>query len=461
MGKYDLVIIGSGPGGYVCGIRAAQLGLKAAVIERDKIGGVCLNIGCIPSKSLIHQAGLFRGIAGLEDLGLSVDRKGFDYSKVFDKSRKAADTLSRGVQYLLKKYGVEVIRGTGVITGRNEVSVEGAGKLEAGNIVIATGSRPREIPGFAFDEDRVLSSTGALMLKSLPKKIVILGAGAIGVEFSHILAAFGVEVHLVEMMDRILPLEDAEGSSVLERAFKKRGIAVSVSTKAVSLGRTRTGVNVELQDKTGAKTTVEADKCLVVIGRSANTEGIGLEKAGISVQKGAIPVGDWYQTSVPGIFAIGDVVPTPMLAHVASKEGEIVAEHIARKSPPPRIDPLSIPSAVYTEPEVAGFGLPEWKAKELGKAYTAFTCPYRGAGKSVAIEKTEGFVKVLLDKDTKEIIGAHAAGEQATELIHELLLARTAELLPQDIGDMIHAHPTLSEAVMETMRAAEGRAINI
>ncbi len=458
---YDLIIIGSGPGGYVCGIRAAQLGLKAAVIEKDKPGGVCLNLGCIPSKSLIHTAGLFRGIAGLSEMGLSVDKSRFDYSKVFDKSRKAADTLSRGVQYLLKKNGVELISGTGVVTGRNEVTVNAAKKLTGKNIVIATGSRPREIPGFPFDEQKVLSSTGALMLKCLPAKMLILGAGAIGVEFAHILNSFGVDVHIVEMMDRMLPLEDAESVAVLERAFKKRGISISLSTRAVSMETGKDGVKAVLEEKTGGRKTVDADQCLVVVGRAPNTEGIGLEKAGISLARGSIPVGDYYQTSAPGIFAIGDVIPAPLLAHVASKEGEIVAEYIAGKSPAPRIDPLSIPSAVYTEPEVASFGLPEWKARELGRNYVTAACPMRGAGKSVAIEKTEGFVKVLLDRDTREIIGAHAVGEQATELIHELLLARTAELLPQDIGDMIHAHPTLSEAVMEAMRAAEGRSINI
>jgi len=458
---YDVLIIGSGPGGYVAGIRAAQLGLKAAVIERDKVGGVCLNIGCIPSKALIHQAELVRSLPALREMGVAVDTSSLDYKKVFDKSRKAADALSKGVQFLLKKNKVELITGDASLTGKNEVTLKDGKKITGKNIIIATGSRPRIIPGFEFDEKQVLSSTGALMLQKLPKKAIILGAGAIGVEFSHIWNSFGVEVHLVEMMDRILPLEDAEAVQVLARSFQKRGIQMSTGTKAVSMKKGSVGVSVELEGKAGARTTVEADLILVVVGRTCNTDGIGLEKVGIAVDKGYIPVGDYNQSKVPGIYAIGDVVSTPLLAHVAFKEGEMVAEHLAGKSPAPRLDPLSIPGATYCEPQVASFGLPEWKAVEKGVAFAKASFPYRGAGKSVAIEQTEGFVKIIYDPKTKEILGAHVVGAEATELIHELLLARTAELLPEDIAGMIHAHPTLSEAVMEAMRAVEGWAIHV
>jgi dihydrolipoamide dehydrogenase len=453
---YDVLIIGSGPGGYVAGIRAAQLGLKAAVIERDKVGGVCLNVGCIPSKALIHQAELYRSLPELKALGISIDTKGFDYKGVFDKSRKAADTLSKGVQFLLKKYKAELIMGDAVLSGKNEVSLKGGKKLTAKSIVIATGSRPKIIPGFEFDEKQVLSSTGALMLTKLPKKALILGAGAIGVEFAHVWNAFGVEVHLVEMMDTILPLEDAEAVQVLARAFQKRGIQMSTSTKAVSLAKTAAGVSMVLEEKGGTRKTVEADIVLVAIGRTCNTDGIGLEKVGITLERGFIPVGDYNQTRVPGIYAIGDVVSTPLLAHVAFKEAEMVAEHLAGKSPAPRLDPLSIPGATYCEPQVASFGLTEGKAKEKGVAFAKASFPYRGAGKSVAIEQSEGFVKVIYDPKTLEILGAHVVGADATELIHELLLARSSELLPEDIANMIHAHPTLSEAVQESMRAVEG-----
>ncbi len=459
---FDIVIMGSGPGGYVAGIRAGQLGLKAAVIEKDKVGGVCLNVGCIPSKAIIHQAELFRSLPALEEMGIKTDRSGFNYSVVFDKSRKAADALSKGVQFLLKKNKVELIQGQARLSGRNEVTLTGGKKVTGANIIIATGSRPRELPGFGFDEERVLSSTGGVMMQRLPRKAVILGAGAIGVEFGHVLNAFGVDVHLVEMLDRILPMEDAESVSVLDRSFRKRGITISTSTKALSLEKGKSGVKVVLEDSAGKKQTVEADQILVVVGRTPNTDGIGLESVGLTPERGGfLAVGDYYQTRVPGIYAIGDVVPVALLAHVAFKEAEIAVEHIAGRKPEPRIDPLSIPSAVYCEPQVASFGLTEGKAKELGRKYEKASFPYRGAGKSVAVERTEGFVKVLLDPDTKEIIGAHVVGAEATELIHELLLARTAELLPEDIALMIHAHPTLSEAVGEAMRAAEGWAIHV
>jgi dihydrolipoamide dehydrogenase len=457
---YDVLIIGSGPGGYVAGIRAAQLGLKAAVIERDKVGGVCLNIGCIPSKALIHQAELYNGLPALKELGISVDTKGFDYTKVFDKSRKAADTLSKGVQFLLKKNKVETIVGDAVLSGKNEVTLKDGKKVTGKNIIIATGSRPKVIPGFEFDEDRVLSSTGALMLKKLPKKIVILGAGAIGVEFSHVMNAFGVEVHLVEMMDRILPIEDAEVTQVLARAFQKRGIQMYTGTKASSMKKTATSVSVVLEDKAGAKKTIDADQILVAIGRTCNTDGIGLEKLGIATERGFIPVGDYNETKVPGIYAIGDVIATPLLAHVAMKEGEMTVEHIAGRKVEPRLDPLSLPGGTYCEPQVASFGLTEWKAVEKKIPFAKASFPYRGAGKSVAIEQSEGFVKIIYDPKTKEILGAHVVGADATELIHEILLARTAELLPEDIATMIHAHPTLSEAVMESMRTVEGWAIH-
>ncbi|MGA2642763.1 MAG: dihydrolipoyl dehydrogenase, partial [Spirochaetia bacterium] len=431
---FDVLIIGSGPGGYVAGIRAGQLGLKAAAIERDKVGGVCLNVGCIPSKTLIHQAELFRSLPALKEMGLAIDLKGFDYSRVFDKSRKAADTLSKGVQFLLKKNKVELINGDAALSGKNEVTLKDGKKITGKNIVIATGSRPRIIPGFEFDEQKVLSSTGALMLKKLPKKAIILGAGAIGVEFAHVWNGFGVEVHLVEMMERILPLEDAEAVQVLARAFQKRGMQMSTSTKAVSMQKSGSGVSVVIEDRAGARTTLEADLILVVVGRTINTDGIGLEKVGIVPEKGFIPVGDYNQTKVPGLYAVGDVVATPLLAHVAFKEAEMAVEHIAGKSPSPRIDPLAIPGATYCEPQVASFGLPEWKAVEKGISFAKASFPYRGAGKSVAVEQTDGFVKVIYDPKTKEILGAHVVGADATELIHELLLARTAELLPEDIA---------------------------
>lgn len=459
--NFDVAIIGSGPGGYVAAIRAAQLKLKTVVIEKDKVGGVCLNIGCIPSKALVHQAEIFRSISGLEAMGIKVDRSQFDYSRVYSASRKAADTLSKGVSYLLKKNGVTVINGTAELQSSHQLAIDGQRLINAKSIIIATGSSPRSIPGFEFDEKTVLSSSGILSLQKLPEKLLILGAGAIGTEFAHIMNAFGVQVHLVEMMERILPLEDEEVSNHLRRSFLKRGIEIYTSTKATSVSKSSNGAEVFLEDNSGSKSSLVVDQVLVVTGRVPNTNGIGLEKLGIKTDRGYILTGDYGETSISGVYAIGDVTITPLLAHVASKEGEIAAEHIAGIKTTAKMDLNTIPAGVYCEPQVGSFGLTEAKAKKDGVNYKAVSFPYKGIGKAVAIENSEGFIKLLFDPGTKEILGAHAIGVEATELIHEILLAKSSELLPEDIADMIHAHPTLSEGVMEVARAALGWAIHV
>lgn len=456
---YDVVVIGAGPGGYVSAIRANQLGLKAAVIEKDKPGGVCLNIGCIPSKSLIHQADVFRHRKDLSSMGLKIDESSFDYSTVFQKSRQAAQRLSKGVQSLLKKNKVEYITGEARISGPHEVIVDGEKKISGKAIIVATGSRPREIPGFEFDEKQVLSSTGALMLEKLPKSIVIMGAGAIGMEFAFVMNSFGVKVTVVELMDRILPLEDAETAAVIAKEFERSGIDMLTGTKAVGLKKGKT-LEINLQGSDGKESSLKAEKLLVAVGRAPNTSGLGLDEVGVTLDRGFIRVGDFYKTSVDSIYAIGDVTSSPLLAHVASKEGEIAVEYIAGHSPEPTIDPLLIPSAVYCEPQIGSFGYTEEKAKAGGIAYKTAVFPYRGAGKAVAIEQPEGLVKILFDPESREILGAHVVGSAATELIHELLLAKKAELLPEDIATMVHAHPTISEAVMEAARTAEGWAIH-
>jgi dihydrolipoamide dehydrogenase len=461
--EYDLVVIGAGPGGYVAAIRAAQLGLKTAVIEKDRPGGVCLNIGCIPSKALIEQARLYHDIPRLEQLGVKLDTSGFSYRSVFRKSRDAAEKLSKGVRFLLKKSKIEYIEGTASLaSSAHEVKLEGGRTVTGKSILVATGSRPREIPGFEIDEERVLSSTGVLMMEELPKSLLILGAGAIGVEFGYVFNAFGVEVTIVEMLPRILPLEDPDSSEFVAKSFKKQGVSIMTSTKAVSLERKPDILTVALEDSDGKRTTLEVEKVLVAVGRSPNGPGLGLEQIGVQLDpRGFIATGDYYETAVSGVYAIGDVIDTPLLAHLASKEGEIVAEHIAGHDTVKRVDPALVPFATYCEPQVGSFGLNSESARKAGRKFETYSFPYRGAGKAVAVEKPDGFVKILYDPETREILGAHAAGAEATELLHELLLAKSAELLPSDIAAMIHAHPTLSEAVMESARGVEGWAVHV
>jgi dihydrolipoamide dehydrogenase len=458
--QHDLIVIGAGPGGYVAAIRAAQLGLRVLVIEKDSPGGVCLNWGCIPSKSLINQALKFSYRDDLRKMGLQIDETNFDYAQVQRKSRMAATRLSKGVEFLFKKNNIELLKGTAKIASSQTVVVDDISEFSAANILIATGSRPREIEGFKFDKEAILSSTGALSLEKLPKSLLILGAGAIGVEFAYIFNTFGVEVHLVEMMNRILPLEDAESAELLNRIFKRRKINIYIDTIATHCQKTDSGYNVFLR-KENSEESLMVEKILVAVGRTPNSEDLGLEQLGIKTERGFVEVGDFYQTCIPSIYAIGDVVNTPLLAHVASKEGEIVAEYLAGEEPEPRVDPRLTPNAVYCEPQVASFGWTEDKLIEQKISFKKYVFPYRGVGKSIAIDEPEGFVKLLYNSDNKEILGAFLIGHDATELIHELLLARESKLFPKNIASMIHAHPTLAEAVMEAARGVEGQAIHI
>lgn len=459
--QYDIAIIGAGPGGYVAGIRAAQLGLNACVIEKDAVGGVCLNWGCIPTKNLIYQATLYASRNEIEAIGVTLDISGLDYSKVIKKARQATQRLVKGVESLLKKNKVELIKGTAKISGTHQVTMDDGTAITAKNILIATGSRPLILPGFEPDEVQVLSSNGILAMTELPRSLIILGAGAIGCEFAYVMNAFGVKVTLVEMMAHILPFEDEEIVNVLAQSFKKNGIEIVTGTRALSLSKTDRVVTIALAKKDGETITVAAEKVLCVFGRTPNTESIGLESIGLEMNQGYISVGDYCQTRMPGIYAIGDVVNTPLLAHVASKEGEVAVAHIAGHDIMPRLDMNAVPSAIYCEPQVAGFGLRESQAIGENIPYKKAIFPYRGVGKAVAIGKPDGMVKVLYNPDTQEILGAHLVGHDATELIHEILLAKTNELLPINITDMVHAHPTLSEAILELMRAIEGKPIHI
>ena len=477
---YDLLVIGSGPGGYVAAIRAAQLGQRVAVVERGGVGGVCLNIGCIPTKALIKQAEIYRNIGRLESMGVRIDTSGFRYENVFNASRKAADTLSKGVAYLLKKNKIELITASARLVSDHEASLSvidtpavndtvnrggntpGNRTLSARAIIIATGSRPKSVPGLEFDGKFILSSDDALMMKELPRRALIVGAGAIGAEFAHIMNAFGTEAHLVEMADRVLPSSDGEAAALVRRSFMKRGIKVYTSSTVSSYTVADGSINAVITGS-GGDTAVSVDKIFVMTGRAPNSEGIGLEKIGVGTAKGFIETGDYYQTKAGSVYAIGDVAAgAPMLAHAASKQGEIAAEHIAGSTPAhPRVDPAGIPSVVYCEPSVAAFGLTEEQAPERWGAFVKAAFPFKACGKAVAAEEAEGFVKILADPLTGLIAGAHIVGAGAAELIHELLIARNSGLGVGALAGAMHAHPTLSEAVMEAARMIGGRAAHI
>jgi len=461
----DLIIIGAGPGGYCAAIRAAQLGLKTAVIEKEQPGGVCLNWGCIPSKNLIHQAEVYHSMHEMESVGVAVDRSGLDYGKVQANSREVVKTLTGGVAGLLKKNKVDYHQGSAKITGKGVVTIssaEGEKKLQAKNIMVATGSRPMNIPGFEFDEKVVLSSSGILDMKKLPKSMVVLGAGAIGCEFAYVMNSFGVDVTLVEFADHILPTEDFETTAILDKCFKRDGIKVLTKTRATGLSKTSSSVTVTVEGPDAKTQEIKAKKALVVFGRVPNTEGLGLKEMGVKLdERGYVDIGDYCQTAAAGIYAIGDITRTPALAHVASKEGEMAVEFMAGHTPHiTQVDADDVPSAIYCEPQVAGFGLREDKAKAEGIKVKKSVFNYAGAGKTIAVGKPDGIVKVLCDPETDELLGAHIVGHCATELLHELLLCKHAELLPVDVESMIHAHPTISEAIMEAMRGVNGKPIH-
>ena len=464
--KCDVAIVGGGPGGYVAAIRAAQLGLAAVVVEKDALGGVCLNWGCIPSKSLIHHATEFRALADMEVLGVRIDRSAFDYAAVHARSREAAQRLTNGVGGLLRKNKVDVVKATATLSGPRTLALRGAdgsaGTLAARNIILATGSRPMAVPGFEPDERDVLSSSGILAATKLPASLAILGAGAIGCEFAYVMNAFGVRVTLIEMAEHILPAEDFEVANVLDAALRKSGVDVRVKTRAVSWGKKdeRLAVRVEADGKTE---DIEVEKILAAFGRTPNTAGLGLETAGVKLDaRGYVVTGDYGQTSVKGIFAIGDIVASPSLAHVASKEGELAVEFIAgHASATTRVAEDTVPSAIYCEPQVAGLGLREDDAVRKGIRFKKSVFPFRAVGKAVAMGKTDGLVKLLCDPDTGEILGAHVAGSNATELIHEFVAARGAELVADDLAHAIHAHPTLAEGIMEAAKGISGKPIHI
>lgn len=461
---YDLIVVGGGPGGYVAAIRAAQRGVKTAVVERDALGGICLNWGCIPTKALLKNAEIMHYFQRSDEFGFKIADYSFDFEKIIQRSREVADVNSKGVEYLFKKNKIEHISGYGKLKDANTVSVSGADgkeikKVTAKNIIIATGGRPRSIPGVEFDGKKILTSKEAMVLKSPPEKLLIIGAGAIGVEFAYFYNSFGSEVHLVEMMPNILPLEDSESSKLVERSFKKQKIKLYTNTRVEKIGKSKKGVSIEISAK-GKTSTLEGDVALIAIGIQGNVENIGLEGLGIETEKSFIKVNEYYQTSQPNIYAIGDVIGAPLLAHVASHEGILAIEHILGNNPNP-LDYKNVPACTYCQPQVASLGMTEKQASDAGYELKIGKFPFRASGKARAIGETEGQVKLIFDAKYGELLGAHIVGSEATEMIAELGIAKTLETTNYEIENTIHAHPTLSEAVMEAAGDASGEAIHI
>jgi dihydrolipoamide dehydrogenase len=460
--QFDVVIIGSGPGGYVAAIRASQLGLKTAVVERDKIGGVCLNWGCIPTKALLKSAEVYHHAKNAGEFGINYSDVSFDFSKIVKRSRDVALRNSKGVEYLFKKNKVELISGFGKIVKKGVIEISKDGKaietIEATSIIVATGARPRSLPNIRFDGKKIITSTEAMIPSQLPSSLAIIGAGAIGVEFAYFYNAFGTKVTLIEMMPNILPIEDAEISKLLESNFKKSGIEILTQAKVetVTPGE-KTTVTVSMKE---GKKEIAADVVLVAVGVQGNVENIGLEAVGVELERGWIKVDDFGRTNVPGIYAIGDVAGPPWLAHVASKEGIVCVESIAGKNPVP-IDWDNIPGCTYCQPQVASIGLTEEKAIANGYTVNVGRFPFTASGKARAIGETDGLVKLIFDAKYGELLGAHILGADATEMIAELGIAKALETTPAGIINTIHAHPTLSEAVMEAAENAVGHAIHI
>ncbi|MCF8226068.1 MAG: dihydrolipoyl dehydrogenase [Bacteroidales bacterium] len=462
--KYDLIVIGSGPGGYVAAIRASQLGLKTAVIERESLGGICLNWGCIPTKSLLKSAQVFEYLKHAEEYGIYIDGEAkADFSKVVERSRTIADGMSKGIQFLFKKNKVDVIKGTGKLKSKGVVAVTGEDKktsdVEAKHIILATGARSRELPNLKQDGKKIIGYREAMTLEKLPGSMVVVGSGAIGSEFANFYATMGTKVTLVEFLDNVVPLEDEEVSSQLARSFKKMGMKVMTSSSVEKVDTSGKKCKVVIKTKKGEE-TVETDVVLSAVGISPNTENLGLEELKISTENGKIKVDEYYRTSAEGIYAIGDIVDGPALAHAASAEGITCVEKIAGHHPQP-VDYSNIPACTYTNPEVASVGMTEKAAQEAGYKVKTGKFPFTASGKASAAGAKEGFVKLIFDEKYGELLGAHMIGANVTEIIAELVVAKKLETTGEEIIKSVHPHPTMSEAVMEAAAAAYGEVIHI
>lgn len=464
--NYDIAILGGGPAGYVSAIRAAQLGFKTVVIDKENLGGICLNWGCIPTKSLLKNAELFDNMKNhSSDFGIKISGIEFDFNKIIKRSRDISDRITKNVEMLIKKNKVDRIRGYGKLVSKNQIEIfdNSNKKIEtvtSSNIIIATGARPRLLPNIPVDKKNIITSTEAMSLEKLPKDLIVVGAGAIGIEFAYFYSVLGTKVTIIEMLDNILPIEDAEVSQTLEKNFRKRGI--EIFTKAVVEKADVKGSRVNVKVKVnGELKELSAEKVLSAIGVTGNVEGFGLEELGIELFKNHIKVNkSTYETNVPGIYAIGDVIGPPWLAHVASAEGIHCVEGI-KGIKNPEIDYENIPGCTYCQPQVASVGLTEAKAKAAGYEIKVGKFPFMASGKAFAIGEREGFVKLIFDAKYGELLGAHIIGSEATEMIAELTLARSIEATGHSIIKTIHAHPTLSESIMEAAAQAYGEAIHI
>jgi len=457
-----VIVLGGGPAGYVCAIRCAQLGLATAVIEQEKLGGVCVNIGCIPTKALLHSAYLANVLKESKDFGVEAGSVKTDYGVAMKRSRRVADQNSKGVEFLMKKHKITVVKGTGVLQPGKKVKVGNDVHEAKKAVVIATGSRVKGIPqiGLEINKTTVISSDEALLMERIPGTLAIIGAGAVGMEFADIFAAFGVKVTLIEALPRILPIEDAESSDTLSKSYRKRGIEVIAGAQVTKATVAKDKVTLDVAAG-GEKKQVVAAAVLMAAGRAVNTENIGLKECGIQLtDRGFIKIDKNLQTTTPGYYAIGDVAGPPMLAHKGSREGVVVAELLAGQKPHP-IKYDNVPSVTYCHPEVASIGLTEDQCKEKKLDYVAGKFPFSANGRARGTGETEGFVKILRDKKYGEILGAHIVGAHASEMIHELAVARENEYTVEEVELAIHAHPTMSEAVAEAALDSLGRALNI
>lgn len=458
MSKYDIIVLGSGPGGYVTAIRASQLGFNTAIVEKESLGGVCLNWGCIPTKALLKSAEVFNYLKHAEDYGLTLKDPDKNFDKVIDRSRNVADGMSKGVQFLMKKNKIDVLNGFGKLKPGKKLEVDGK-EYSADHIIIATGARSRELPSLKQDGKKVIGYREAMSLKTQPKSMIVVGSGAIGVEFAHFYNSMGTDVTVVEFLPNLVPLEDEDVSKQFERSFKKAGIKTMTEATVTAVDTSGKNVIATVKTKKGEE-KIEAEVVLSAVGITSNLEKIGLEEVGIVTDKGKIMVNDWYQTNIPGYYAIGDVVPGPALAHVASAEGITCVEKIAGLQVEP-IDYGNIPGCTYATPEIASVGMTEKQAKEAGYEIKVGKFPFSASGKASAAGTKDGFVKVIFDAKYGEWLGCHMIGAGVTDMIAEAVLGRKLETTGHEVLKAIHPHPTMSEAVMEAVADAYGEVIHL